>query len=240
MNVLSIRAARLLPPPTFQLVANLKILFTAVAAKLVRGQDITSRQWCALVLLTLGVAVGQWRGTELTAGAGQGQLLGVLLTVVNSALSSLGGALTENVLKSAGSARLSIYARNIHLAAHTLVLNSLFILGAPYLSSLTSGDGAADSPLAALRTPSQMETIAVLNEAANGIIISFLIGRWDSITKNYAFGMSVFASAGLSAVFLQHRPTWNFYLGSCITFASLALSASSSKVATPDKDKKKE
>ncbi|CAE7905551.1 unnamed protein product [Symbiodinium sp. KB8] len=58
MNVLTVSAARMLNPPMLQLLATIKILFTAAASWLLMQRRLQPIQWFALVLLTVGVALG--------------------------------------------------------------------------------------------------------------------------------------------------------------------------------------
>ncbi|CAJ1346711.1 unnamed protein product, partial [Effrenium voratum] len=61
--------------------------------------------------------------------------------------------------------------------------------------------------------------LALGNEALNGILISLLMRRIDSIVKNYAFSASIFTTAALSAGLLQHWPGWHFYLGDGVQYS---------------------
>merc|ERR1712129_523908 len=124
--------------------------------------------------------------------------------------------------KSKDSANLSIFATNIHMASHTLIFNGVFIALQAMLS---------EGPLPSLQVPGGFEAIALGNEALNGILIGLLMRRFDSTAKNYAFSASIFATAALSAVFLDHRPAWEFYAGALPTFVSMVLYTS--KAAAP-------
>jgi len=220
MNVVTVEAARLLPPPTFQLLANTKILFTAVASWALLGRHLAPLQWVAMVLLTAGVALGQWRhDAELEAPLGA-----TLLMLANSCLSALGGICTECLLKGKESAELSVFATNVHLASHSL------LLGAAAFAASPAGQHAPPPRLADL---SVVDAVALTNETLNGILISVLT-RWiDSIAKNCAFSVSVFATAGMSALVLEYRPPLLFYAGAGLTLASIALYAGSARPPSP-------
>merc|ERR1712127_788090 len=102
------------------------------------------------------------------------------------------------------------------MAAHTLLFNSAFI-AAQFAASQESAPQ--------VQLPVAYEAVALVNEAMNGIVISLLMRRFDSIAKNYAFSASVFATAGLSAAVLDYRPAWEFYVGAVLTSASMVLYA---------------
>eukprot|EP00443_Scrippsiella_acuminata_P079765 CAMPEP_0115556414 /NCGR_PEP_ID=MMETSP0271-20121206/98353_1 /TAXON_ID=71861 /ORGANISM="Scrippsiella trochoidea, Strain CCMP3099" /LENGTH=181 /DNA_ID=CAMNT_0002990283 /DNA_START=54 /DNA_END=596 /DNA_ORIENTATION=- len=179
------------------------------------ARDLAFAQWAALVVLTVGVAIGQWQGGTSDVLDASTPFIGVLLMLLNSSLSALGGVCTEKVLKSRGSAQLSIFATNVHMAGHTLLLNGGFL----FLQALASGEGWPEFGA----PPGRLEALALGNEALNGILISQLMRRIDSIAKNYAFSASVFVTAMLSAAVLDHRPSWNFYVGALVTLASMGL-----------------
>jgi len=229
MNVLTVHAARMMPPPTFQLLANLKIIFTAIAAHIFMKKRVACAQWCALSLLTVGVALGQMEESgRVTRGFSS---VGVLLMTLNSALSATGGVLTESVLKGGRSANLSIWATNLHMALHSLVGNLIFVLAFPddtFHSWWAKARGAGvDAVL----------VITMINEAMNGIVLSLLVRRLDSIAKNYAFSASVFVTGGFSALVLGYRPPLSFYAGAAVTLFSSGLYAHTA-IAVPSRVEK--
>eukprot|EP00434_Breviolum_minutum_P008360 symbB.v1.2.007379.t1/scaffold449.1/size202926/9 len=185
------------------------------------SKKLDASQWLALLLLTIGVAIGgrgkatHHDGSELP----QAPILGIALMLFNCTLSSLGGVLTEMALKHRTSADLTIFATNLHMALHSLLLNSSAVildtnnsLEVPHLERLKMSD-----------------VLALGNEALNGILISLLMRRIDAIAKNYVFSVSIFTTAGLSAVVLRHWPPWQFYMGASICAISMAMYARASR-----------
>jgi len=211
MNVLTVRAARMLTPPVFQLVANLKIFCTAVVSWLFLSRKLAPGQWLSMGLLTLGVTLGQWPSGS-SDDLGTSSMAGVLLMVLNSCLSALGGVLTETVLKSSASAELSIFATNVHMAVHSMLLNGLAL--------------ATQTPAELPRLDWRL-ALAVANEAVNGLLISLLLRRLDSIAKNFAFSGSIFVTAALSAVVLGYWPPVQLLVGATLSCSSVFLFARS-------------
>ncbi|CAE8630807.1 unnamed protein product [Polarella glacialis] len=218
MNILTVHAARMLPPPTMQLVASVKILFTAVMSWLLMARQLHRRQWLAMVCLTFGVAIGGRAGGASANASSDRELpeapvLGIVIMLINCALSAFGGVCTEMALKARSSGNLSIFATNLHMAAHSLLMNGAALaLWLP--AELPQWDQL-----------SRTDLLALGNEAMNGILISLLMRRIDSIAKNYAFGASIFMTAGLSALFLDYRPPPQYYLGAGLTVMSMAMYA---------------
>mmetsp|Transcript_36773 Transcript_36773/g.114457 ORF Transcript_36773/g.114457 Transcript_36773/m.114457 type:complete len:326 (-) Transcript_36773:35-1012(-) len=226
MNVLKVAAARAIAPPLFQLLSSTKILTTAVSSRLLLGRVLTVPQWAALVLLTVGVALGQRRDDGGAAAAGAAasggspsrpaaeeavSLVPAAIMLLNSCISALAAVYTEKVLKARQSVSLSIFATNLHMASHTLVVN--------LARACVSG-----APVLAFPSSLGWRTWAALgNEALNGILVSLLMRSADSIVKNYAFAASIFATALLAVPVMDHRPQWPFFVGSLLVLCSMVL-----------------
>lgn len=210
MNIMAVHSARLLKPPTFQLVANVKIMCTALASWLLLGRTLTATQWCAMAVLSAGIIISQWTwNDDLVAPP----VIGIAMMLCCSCLSACGGVMTEKALKSPGSSGMSIFATNLHLALHTLLINCI-------VQGLRVGTTHRQFTL---QRPSLGLAVAMLNEAANGILISTIMKRADSIVKNYAFSTSSFITAGLSAFFLAYWPPLQFFVGAILTVFSIML-----------------
>lgn len=212
MNVLKISAARALYPPIFQLLASTKIIATAIASWFFLKRQLTPMQWAAMLLLTVGVAFGQLRGASFEEAVSQEvPLLPTAIMLLNSAFSAMAAIYTERVLKAQSSAVLTIFATNLHMSAHTLLLNG----GKAVLWEATSWPRFWNL--------SSWTWAALFNEALNGILVSALMRHADSIVKNYAFGMSIFATAALSVPLLHFWPPLSFFAGAVLVLISMYL-----------------
>lgn len=214
MNVMKVTAARALAPPVFQLLSSTKIIATAVASWALLQKHLMPTQWAAMLLLTVGVALGQRRGESVEASEMQElPLLPTAIMFVNSALSAVGAVYTERVLKAQESAVLTTFATNLHMSAHTLLIN---------------GAKACFWEGVSLPRPDTFRLwtwAALSNEAVNGLCVSALMRHADSIVKNYAFGASIFATAGLSVPLLSYWPQMSFFMGAVLVLASMYLYA---------------
>lgn len=214
MNIMKVTAARAIDPPVFQLLASTKILATAVASYSLLNKHLTPVQWAAMLLLTVGVALGQMRsGSFGDTPVKDVPLIPTLIMILNSALSALGAVYTERVLKAHQSAALTIFATNLHMSAHTLLFN---------------GAKACLWEATVLPRPWRFGSwswAALINEAVNGLCVSALMRHADSIVKNYAFGASIFATAGLSVPLLDYCPPMPFFLGAVLVLISMYLYA---------------
>lgn len=212
MNVLKVMAARAIAPPIFQLLASTKILATALASWALLNTHLTPMQWTAMLLLTAGVALGQMRGGAFVDAAREDvPSLPTAIMLFNSSLSAFGAVYTERVLKARQSAVLTIFATNLHMSAYSLLMNG------------TKGyfGEAAHWP-----RPGKLGLwtwAALFNEALNGILVSALMRHADSIVKNYAFGASILATAGLSVPLLHYWPQPSFFGGAVLVLISMCL-----------------
>mmetsp|Transcript_49161 Transcript_49161/g.97705 ORF Transcript_49161/g.97705 Transcript_49161/m.97705 type:complete len:334 (-) Transcript_49161:84-1085(-) len=222
MNIFVVVAGRRLPPPTFQLLASTKIICTALASWAILKKKISPAQWIAVALLTVGVALGQWRNGALMADE---PFIPVLLMLVNSCLSAVAAVYTEKIIKAHSNAALTIYATNVHMAAHTLVISSCANALRANIWQITD----PEVPSALLRV-GPLTLVALCNEAVNGVMMSLLMRHADSIVKNYAFGISIFTTAGLAVPLLDYWPPPLFYIGATLVVFSMGLYASNGLV----------
>jgi len=208
MNGATVYANSVIRPATFQLLANMKIITTAVAGVLVLSRSYKWSQWLAMVLLMISTVVGQSTNGQSSVDATAFAFLIVLFCVC---LSAVGSVLTERLLKDNDTKDLSIFAMNMHMAGHTILLNVAALL-------LTSGRG-----LPAIPDMTSFLFAAMLNEAINGMVLSSIMRLADSNVKNYAFSLSVFTTAGSSAFAFGYLPGPGFFASAALVILSMAL-----------------
>mmetsp|Transcript_81861 Transcript_81861/g.228066 ORF Transcript_81861/g.228066 Transcript_81861/m.228066 type:complete len:328 (+) Transcript_81861:141-1124(+) len=216
MNSLTVRANVILTPGAFQLLANMKIMCTAIAGWVVLARPLRPAQWVALSLLTCSTVLGQWGGQDSggEVEVTRTTLAGFLIMFTCCWLSALGAVLTEKLLKARDSHELSIFATNIHMAGQTLLLNGAF-LGLSFVSG--SAGELAFPRLSGAVVP------AVVNEAVNGLLLSSIMRFADSNVKNYAFSVSVFTTAAVSIPIFGYRPQPAFLAGAVLVVVSMVL-----------------
>mmetsp|Transcript_122906 Transcript_122906/g.212607 ORF Transcript_122906/g.212607 Transcript_122906/m.212607 type:complete len:352 (-) Transcript_122906:58-1113(-) len=212
-NMITVYNARLLEPSVFQLLASTKIIATAAASVFFLGRALGHLQWFALVLVSVGVAMGQQRETTDLSSLDTPRIC-VFLMLFNSCLSAVAGILAEKALKSKESSCMSIFATNLHMATHTIIVNGVVLIG----QALYSGQGFLPNGL-----PSRVSAVALASEALNGILVSMLMRDADSIVKNYAFTVSTFIVAGLSTIFFGYNPRLQLLVGAGLTLVSVVL-----------------
>ena len=111
-------------PTTFQLLSQMKTIFTGLLFRVFLKRRLSAVQYLALVTLACGTACSQLpsaakhhdgKHAKLAAAGMAAPLIGGLLSVLSSLLSALGGIYNEKLLKGRPSA--SIHWQNIQMCA---------------------------------------------------------------------------------------------------------------------------
>ena len=112
---------KLVDPVTFQLLSQLKTVFTGLLFRLFLQRRLSAIQYTALITLACGTATAQIPSGD--SKPSPSALGGLLLSVVSAFLSSLGGIYSEKLLKDRPSA--SIHWQNMQLYAWGVLFNVL-------------------------------------------------------------------------------------------------------------------
>lgn len=129
-------------PASFQVLLQLRVIWTGLLFRLVMGKHLSGMQWLALLVLSGGAVLTQTRGSgddeELGAGAAGASgrnldtalhMVALGLTLLYTLLSSLAGVYTELLLKRGGDE--SIHLTNVPLYTWGVIFNvgTLFVQG---------------------------------------------------------------------------------------------------------------
>ena len=112
-------------PTTFQLLSQMKTIFTGLLFRVFLKRRLTVVQYLALATLACGTACSQLPGPDAACqgGSRHSSLLGLALSVLSALLSALGGIYSEKLLK--GRASASIHWQNIQLYVWGVAFNLL-------------------------------------------------------------------------------------------------------------------
>lgn len=193
---------------TFQVTYQLKILTTVLFSILLLGRSITLRQWLALVLLTLGVALVQVSGTltsddwlERLSSLIRGGTLptssafkGLMAVVAASLTSGLTCVYFEKLVKdSMGS--VSLWTRNVQLSFFSL-FPALFI-------GVLWQDGAAIARNGFFAGYNPVVWLTIGLQALGGLIVAVCITYADNVAKNFAASLSIVVSYAATAIIFR-------------------------------------
>jgi len=208
MNVISYKAFLYIDATVFAMIAQMKILTTALFAYPVLGRRQSCSQWRALIILTLAVTIITFqrgaKGTGVDVQMSMTFLIGVGLTFVEISLSGWISCYFEKYLKNGA---LTVWARNLQLAFWSLLLYLVMQLpsigvhatGSPPASVL----GSAQRVISYTLTP--LPLILILLGGGGGLLVAFAIKYADAITKSIATTLSLLIVVGGEVVFFK-RP----------------------------------
>mmetsp|Transcript_17113 Transcript_17113/g.51076 ORF Transcript_17113/g.51076 Transcript_17113/m.51076 type:complete len:380 (+) Transcript_17113:335-1474(+) len=201
-NLLLVAAANL-EGPVLALFGQLKILTTALFSVALLGRALGGRRWIALLVLTAAIATVQLSQLKTPEGAGdagsKNMPLGLATTVAVASLSGFAGVYFEKVLKGSP---ISVWVRNIHLAAFSVVTSGVAVFSVPSRGGCGPMDGFG---------PVCWLYVAV--QAAGGLLIAAVIKFADNILKAFATSVAIVVVALVSAAFFGFHLSGLFWVG---------------------------
>lgn len=253
-NNASYYALARLPPALFQVLQQLRIPWTALFSVLYTGRRISPRQWLAVAMLAVGVAIVQLStldsraGLAVDLGSVHARAVGVMLAITLS--SAFAGVHLERVLKAPASAS-GAWAQAVQLSifgvAFSLAGAIISVCGVSLSSPMTAlrmpfGPGPRGVDLTQIVSFSQrllpemnMATgTVVCLHALGGTLVALVTRRTDSIRKAFATSASVV----VYALFCATDGTYSTAVlaGSFVVAAAIIIYASSApKPADPVK-----
>eukprot|EP01095_Lingulamoeba_sp_RSL-Kostka_P017635 TRINITY_DN929_c0_g1_i1.p1 TRINITY_DN929_c0_g1~~TRINITY_DN929_c0_g1_i1.p1 ORF type:complete len:353 (-),score=52.04 TRINITY_DN929_c0_g1_i1:145-1203(-) len=201
---------------TYQVTYQLKILTTAGFAVLLLSKKLSSRQWTALIILTIGVAFVQYNNpladnnTESSLDndissdfiniAINDQFVGLVCLITACFTSGLAGIYLEKVIKTTTS---SIWIKNIQLSLFSILPALFYVLWNDTERVMTEGFFTGYTPLV---------MITILCHSSNGIVVAFVLKYADNILKTFATSISIVVSSIVSMVLFTFYPSifWSF------------------------------
>ena len=129
-NNLQFVATSNLPAEIFQVLANMKIVTTAVFSVTMLGKAQTRLQWASIIALTAGIGVVQLSQTSSgNVNENQNKMLGLICVLASACTSGFAGVYFEKVLKTTNS---SVWVRNIQLAIIGIGFSSVACIANDY------------------------------------------------------------------------------------------------------------
>lgn len=186
-----------LDAPTYQVLAQLKLLTTAAFSSLFLGKRLHRMQKIALVLLVAGVSVFYACGdTEVaTADAERSwsrTMRGVIGAVGVATSSGFAGVYLEFMMKRTRKTPVSPHIINLYMSLYGIVSAA---------ATVYAKDGSAVSERGLLSGYNSVVVLMILSSATGGVLTSIVISILDNIYKNFAVAVAVYISAFVSVVF---------------------------------------
>ena len=220
-NVLLFFIMQHIQPSAFQLLSQLKVIFTAVMVRLLLDRQLNMGHYLALLSLALGAAVSRLPKQNASNAAGGSddphrsststEWYGVLLTVVSCLASSVGGVLNEKMLKKDGDIH-SVHLANSILYFYGILLNSVL------LSTRCVAQQRSDP----FSNYNGQIILLVLLTTATGLSISFLLKWLDNLVRVLAHSCAMLLSMTVEVVMLSAMPSPQLVLAVGIVGVSAA------------------
>mmetsp|Transcript_33222 Transcript_33222/g.80675 ORF Transcript_33222/g.80675 Transcript_33222/m.80675 type:complete len:586 (-) Transcript_33222:129-1886(-) len=201
-NTLVFYALVYLEAPTFQVVASLKIVTTAVLFRIVLQKILTTVQWIALLQLFLSMVITKMGA--LVGGKANDRtdlFIGASILMINSWLSAVSGITNEWLVKHQDS-RAPLMMKSIQLYFWGTAINLI-----AWIVTDTHGVSLSEQGL----TP--LVWCIIVNNAAVGLSVSFIMKYADNIVKCFSTAAAVFISAILSSILFNFSLDLPFVVG---------------------------
>jgi UDP-sugar transporter A1/2/3 len=192
---------------TYQLVAQLKILFTAMLFRFMLKKSIGYYQYLAIWQLACGVAVSQIPRADMSHAERASSLEGVAALVFFCFISGLAGVYNEKLLKDNPA---SIHFQNVLLYSWGIIMNLLGVLH----------DKKAISEEGFFHGWNFWTVVLVTNNALVGLAISAILKYADNIARVYAASGALLVTMACSVVFLHDTVSPQLLLGIAVVTSS--------------------
>ena len=215
-NVLLFFIVQHIQPSAFQLLSQLKVIFTAVLVRLLLDRQLTIGHYLALLSLALGAAVS--RLSRLSAPSTPSEppsvsteWYGVVLTIVSCLASSIGGVLNEKVLKKDGALH-SVHLANTVLYCYGVMLNGILLIARCAVTERRNPFSCYNG----------FVVLLVLLTTVTGLAISFLLKWLDNLVRCLAHSCAMLLSMTVEAAVLATMPSPQLLLAIGIVAVSTA------------------
>jgi len=212
-NNLQYIAVGYLDAATYAVLYQFKILTAALMSVLILRKSLSVAQWMALTILTVGasmVIVSQMSMSSRKAEQNH-VIAGVAAVLMACLASGLAGVYFEKLLKGSN---MSLWARNLQLAAYSLVVGFGGLYQSDGVQRLGWGFFAGYTPCV---------WAAVINNALGGLLIAVVIKFTDTIMKNFSTTLSIVLTAGLSVCLFGQSINAMSYIGTALVIYAVFL-----------------
>lgn len=210
---------------TFQLLSQLKTVFTGLLFRFFLGRKLSTFQYLAIWQLACGTAVSQvpeCLNVSATASEQHDSVIGLLFAVVSCLLSAFGGVYSEKLLKD--QPKDSIHWQNIQLYAWGILFNMV--------GMLVNNSGAV-AERGFFDGYNMWACVVVVNNALNGLAISAILKYADNIARVYAHACAMLLTMVLSVLLFGQPPTPQLIIACSVVGASTIQYNTKSEQATP-------
>lgn len=181
-NALAFYNLRLVSPPTYRLLINLKVLFSGLLLQGLIGTKLSRRQWLGLVILVMACGIEQWDSFDIHTG-----ITAILLICFQAFCSSFAGVYFQLLLQIRPAAsvtptrpeqELGLWEKNFFMYCWTLFFNVAYLA--------VANPDVLLAPSKALATFDTNVIPIILLSGIGGVSTSLILRDMDVIVKEYA------------------------------------------------------
>ena len=187
MNLIGMWATRLVDSSVFVLLMQLKVVFTALAARVLRGRRLSVVRVYALALLCLGCVGGTTSESPHTESRMYGWAIAAL--VGETALSGLTGVITQTLLEA------GVWTRNVQMST----LSLLALRGVAYMDERCTTDGVFDFSVG--------DALLATLGGLGGIGVALTLLYAGAIEKTVATSSSIVLTTTFHSIVSQSLPS---------------------------------
>lgn len=166
----------------FHILSNLKILFSALAMRVILGRKLTLKQWFSLLVLASGILLAQSRRKDERKIVGKSH--GYILVVISTMASSLGGVYSEKLLKD------RVVGHSIHIKNIQLYTWGIFF---GIFAFLQTGESIRVESL--FRGYSPVVIVMLFVMSFSGLIVGLILKHFDSLARSFIASLAMVTSA---------------------------------------------
>ena len=193
-----------LSPGPYQVMAQLKVLTTAVAFRTMLQRHLTLTKWGALGILFIGCSVASLKGDvgELFEQPWQGHAL----VVLQCSISAIAAVFSEYMLKKTGQ---SIHVQNIQMYSSSVVF------------ALITLSNTGKAPAAWFAGHNAASCAAIVLNSCTGLVTSAIMKYADNIVKTFAVSGSLFLVSGASFFLFDEAIEAQLVVGALLAAVSI-------------------
>ena len=213
MNILGFVALGRIDAGTFTVLAQMKVLSTALFSVTVLGKHLTKRKWRALVMLVLGVVLITYESMPKKEDkdteehhAWHDYLIGVFAVCGEVLLSGFASIYFEKVLKSKQEV-YSVWDRNFQLAGWSILIYTPLMI--------------YDNPTNPFNDWTVMAGVCALLGSIGGLLVALTLKHADAIVKTLATTMAIVLTTSVNAAFLDGPFTLPIVTGSLVVIVAV-------------------
>ena len=228
-NNLLFFGAKRLSPIVYIVCTQMKILTSAVWARLLLGTELSALQHVALISLVFGVVLVQGdksAGNGPTSDSTLQESYGVVSVLLASLTSGLAGVVLEQIFKvgqDLSNYEHTLWSRNVQLS----LVSIPFALAGTLITNPGHGPVFAGFDVAVLSV--------ILLQAIGGIITGYVLKFSNNISKCIAVSISICCCAVYSVATKELSPTPELFFGVIVVNAAVGMYSMGARPALADK-----